>query len=113
MKTLYITPGSLWDNGYKESFSGSLRDELLNGETLYGLAEAKVLVEAWRCYYTPSDRIAVWAIVLWPRKRRRRHCRPPVPLRSTYARQWGGDDKALVGLLANRDAPARLGVVLP
>jgi transposase InsO family protein len=33
VKTLYIEPGSLWENGYNESFNGKLRDELLNGET--------------------------------------------------------------------------------
>ncbi len=49
----------MWENGYNESFNGSLRDKLPNGEIFCGLAEAKVLVEAWRCYYTPSDRIAV------------------------------------------------------
>ena len=48
VKTLYITPGSPWKNGYSESFNGSLRDELLNGEIFYSLAEAKVLIEAWR-----------------------------------------------------------------
>jgi putative transposase len=51
VKTLYITPGSPWENGYNESFNGSLRDELLNGEILYSLAEAKVLIEAWRRHY--------------------------------------------------------------
>ncbi|GBQ34977.1 hypothetical protein AA13594_3001 [Gluconacetobacter azotocaptans DSM 13594] len=40
-------PGSLWENGYNESFNGSLRDELLNGETIYSLAEARILIEAW------------------------------------------------------------------
>ena len=34
VKTLYITPGSPWENGYNESFNGSLRDELLNGGDL-------------------------------------------------------------------------------
>ena len=48
MKTLYIAPGSPWENGYNESFNGSLRDELLNGEIFYSLAEARVLIEAWR-----------------------------------------------------------------
>jgi transposase InsO family protein len=33
VKTLYITPGSPWENGYNESFNGSLRDELPNGES--------------------------------------------------------------------------------
>jgi hypothetical protein len=51
VKTLYITPGSPWENGYCESFNGSLRDELLNGEIFYSLAEAKVLIEAWRRHY--------------------------------------------------------------
>jgi len=37
-----------WENGYNESVNGSLRDELVNGEICYSLAEAKVLIEAWR-----------------------------------------------------------------
>ncbi|MFD1767656.1 IS3 family transposase [Sphingorhabdus buctiana] len=51
VKTLYITPGSPWENGYCESFNGSMRDELLNGEIFYTLAEAKILIEAWRRHY--------------------------------------------------------------
>jgi transposase InsO family protein len=51
VKTLYIAPGSPWENGYSESFNGSLRDELLNGEIFYSLAEARVLIEAWRRHY--------------------------------------------------------------
>ena len=51
VNTLYITPGSPWENGYNESFNGSLRDELLNGEIFYSLAEARVLIEAWRRHY--------------------------------------------------------------
>ncbi len=53
--TLYITPASPWENGYNESFNGSLRDELLNGEIFYSLAEAKVLIEAWRRHYSPAS----------------------------------------------------------
>ena len=45
VETLFIEPGSPSENGYKESFNGKLRDELLNGEILYSLAEAAVLVE--------------------------------------------------------------------
>ena len=48
---LYIAPGSPWENGYNESFNGSLRDELLNGEIFYTLTEARVLIEAWRRHY--------------------------------------------------------------
>ena len=39
------------ENGYNESFNGKLRDELLNGEIFYSLAEAAVLVEQWRREY--------------------------------------------------------------
>jgi len=50
-RTLYITPGSPWENGYCESFNGRLRDELLNGEIFLTLREAQVLVERWRWHY--------------------------------------------------------------
>ena len=49
--TLFIEPGSPWENGYVESFNGKLRDELLNGEIFYTLKEAKVLIEMWRQRY--------------------------------------------------------------
>ena len=48
VQTLFIEPGSPWENGYNESFNGKLRDELLNGEIFYTLKEAKVLIEQWR-----------------------------------------------------------------
>lgn len=51
VKTLYIEPGSPWENGYIESFNGKLRDELLNGEIFDTLYEAKVLIERWRREY--------------------------------------------------------------
>jgi transposase InsO family protein len=51
VKTLFIEPGSPWENGYVESFNGKLRDELLNGEIFYTLREAKVLIERWRRHY--------------------------------------------------------------
>ncbi len=51
VKTLYIEPGSPWENGYNESFNGKLRDELLNGEIFYSLREAQVIIEAWRRHY--------------------------------------------------------------
>jgi transposase InsO family protein len=50
-KTAFIEPGSPWENGYCESFNSKLRDELLNSEIFYSLAEAKVIIEAWRRYY--------------------------------------------------------------
>jgi transposase InsO family protein len=49
--TLYITPGSPWENGYNESFNGKLRDEVLNVEIFDTLLEANVLIERWRQHY--------------------------------------------------------------
>ena len=49
--TLYIEPGSPWENGYNESFNGKLRDELLNGEIFDTLLEARVVIELWRREY--------------------------------------------------------------
>ena len=49
--TLYIAPGSPWENGYNESFNGKLGDELLDGEIFYSLKEAQVLIERWRHHY--------------------------------------------------------------
>jgi len=69
--TLYIEPGSPWENGYCESFNGKLRDECLNGEIFYSLKEAQVVIEKWRELYNtkrphsalgyrpPSQRMAV------------------------------------------------------
>lgn len=51
VKTLFIEPGSPWENGYIESFNGKLRDELLNREIFTTLTEAKVLIEQWRQEY--------------------------------------------------------------
>ena len=51
VQTLFIEPGSPWENGYNESFNGKLRDELLNGEIFTTLLEAQVLIENWRKEY--------------------------------------------------------------
>lgn len=51
VKTLFIEPGSPWENGYIESFNGKLRDELLNREIFTTLTEAKVLMADWRKEY--------------------------------------------------------------
>ena len=50
-RTAYIAPGSPWESGYVESFNARLRDELLNGEILYTLREAQVVIESWRRHY--------------------------------------------------------------
>ena len=51
IKTLYITPGSPWENGHIESFHDKLRDECLNGELFGNLREARVILESWRLEY--------------------------------------------------------------
>ena len=51
VKTLFITPGSPWENGYVESFNGKLRDELLNQELFLSLEEARWVVDRWRLDY--------------------------------------------------------------
>ena len=51
VKTIYIEPGSPWQNGFVESFHGRLRDECLNREQLWTLTEARVVVEDFRCEY--------------------------------------------------------------
>ncbi len=68
--TLFIEPGSPWQNGYCESFNGRFRDELLNLEVFASTLEAQVLSEQWRreynerrphgalSYRTPKDVLA-------------------------------------------------------
>jgi transposase InsO family protein len=51
VKTLFIEPGSPWEDGYCESFNSKLRDELLNGEIFTTLRDAQVLIESWRRHY--------------------------------------------------------------
>ncbi len=60
VKTLFIEPGSPWENGYLESFNGKLRDELLNGEIFYTLREAQVIIAGWRREYNtfPATQLA-------------------------------------------------------
>jgi putative transposase len=71
--TAYIEPGSPWENGYCESFNSKLRDELLDGEVFYSLAEAKVVIESWRRHYNSNRphsalgyRPPAPEVVLWP-----------------------------------------------
>ena len=50
-KTAFIEPGNPRENGYRESFNGRLRDELLNGEIFYSLRETQIIIEGWRHHY--------------------------------------------------------------
>jgi putative transposase len=51
VQTVYIEPGSPWQNAFGESFNGRLRDECLNAEWFRNLAEAKVVIGSWRRHY--------------------------------------------------------------
>ena len=53
-KTVYIMPGSPWENGYCESFNSKLRDEHLNGEIFYTLKDAKIVIEGWQRNYSAT-----------------------------------------------------------
>jgi transposase InsO family protein len=78
VKTLFIEPGSPWENGYVESFNGKLSDELLNGEIFYTLQEAKILIERWRVHYNtvrPHSALGY---------------RPPAPEAWSIAPPWAG-----------------------
>ena len=49
--TIYIDPGSPWQNGHVESFHNRLRDECLNQEVFLSVTEARVVIEEWRGFY--------------------------------------------------------------
>ncbi len=51
IQTAYIEPGKPWQNGINENFNGRLRDECLNLEVFYGLADARWTIEAYRRYF--------------------------------------------------------------
>ena len=75
-KTLYIEPGSPWENGYCESFNGKLRDECLNGEIFYSLKEAQPPGLRRKDRYLPRERRS-WRCLestAWYPTQRRRSC---------------------------------------
>ena len=58
VKTLFIEPGSPWENGYNKSFNGKLPDDLLNVEIFDTLLEVKVLIERRRSHYNTAHQFA-------------------------------------------------------
>ena len=56
--TLFIEPGSPWENGYCESFNGRPLDELLNGGILHTMTKARIIIEEWRRHYNVNRRRA-------------------------------------------------------
>jgi transposase InsO family protein len=95
VETLYIEPGSPWENGYAESFNSRLRDELTNREEFTSQAEAKHLADAWRLEYnhrrphsslgyrTPAEFAAGCAAAGSATLRPQQHSRTPVVLTHT------------------------------
>jgi putative transposase len=53
-ETIFIDPGSPWQNAWVESYNGRMRDEHLNGQLFDSLFEAQVLNEAWRIDYNKN-----------------------------------------------------------
>jgi transposase InsO family protein len=51
VKTLFVAPGSPWENGYVESFNSKFRDELLNRELFLHIDELRYVVDRWRMDY--------------------------------------------------------------
>ena len=87
-----------WENGYRESFNGKLRDELLDGEVFYSLAEAKVVIESWRRHYNSNRphsalgyRPPAPEVVLWPNSSATRVVvpRPAMHQHSPRTTHWG------------------------
>ena len=80
--TLFIEPGSPWENGYIESFNGKLRDECLNGELFLSLAEARYIVDRWRLDYNhhrPHSRLDWMTPAAFSAACREQSARPCVP----------------------------------
>jgi transposase InsO family protein len=95
VRTLYIEPGSPWENGYVESFNGRLRDELLDREVFDTLLEAKVLIERWRVGYNtvrPHSSLGY---------------RPPAPEAVWTGRKDGGVPPTIGGFSPPEDTVAK------
>lgn len=93
--TLYIDPGSPWQNGYIESFNARLREECLNREQLWTLTEARVVLEDWRWKYNhvrPHRSLGYVTPLAFanvkPPKRLRFQAGAPVGLRPPSAPAW-------------------------
>src|SRR5674476_491580 len=79
IKTIYIEPGSPWQNGFVESFQGRFRDECLNREQLWTLTEARVVVGDYRQKYNqvrPHSRLGYESPAMFAA----RNCPSPAPV---------------------------------
>ncbi|MGH1571262.1 integrase core domain-containing protein [Methylobacterium sp. P31] len=68
-KNAHRSPGSPWESGYNQSFDARLRDDLLNGETVYSPGEAQILIENWR-----RNENGILPRASWATARRSRRC---------------------------------------
>jgi len=80
-ETIFIDPGSPWQNGFVESFNGRMRDEHLNGQLFDTLLEAQVLNELWRVDYNEN----------------RPHSSLGWVSPAEFARRWAADHQPLLG----------------
>ena len=135
-KTAFIEPGSPWENGYCESFNSKLRDELLDGEIFYSLAEAKIIIEAWRRYYNterphsslgykpPAPEAIIWpapasgaapssAQAIAPRPIMNLDCIRTTLWGQATMRTRGGHIGDLIALLTDHPGPGQDGILFP
>jgi len=96
VKTLFIEPGSPWENGYIESFNSRLRDELLNGEVFTTIEEARILTGWWRREYNHlrphgslSGRPPAPQAILPPELSLERYGPPVMVLHRKWTGYWG------------------------
>jgi putative transposase len=92
IKTIYIRPGSPWENGHIESFHDKLRDECLNRELFGSLLEAQIILEQWRNEYNDQ----------------RPHSSLGYQTPTEYARRSATGLQSPSGLLASRSAQNRI-----
>ena len=89
IKTIYIEPGSPWQNGWIESFHARLRDECLNREVLLNLKEARVVIEDYRRHYNekrPHSRLGYLSPAAWVQRQTSPDCvLPPASLRQSLS----------------------------
>jgi hypothetical protein len=82
--TLFIEPGSPWENGYVESFNGRMRDELLDGELFLHIDGMKYVVERWRMdynHYRPHSSLGYMTLAGFAQLCRQAGClRPQTPV---------------------------------
>jgi putative transposase len=52
----FIPPGEPWRNGYVESFNSRIRDECLNINSFWSLAQARVVISDWKHDYNHHRR---------------------------------------------------------